>query len=252
MKTIMDIGINHNGDIEIAKELIKWSAVYGADIVKFQKRTIEDVYDPYFLAMYRKSPAGTTEGEWKERLELGKRAYYIIDDECRRWGIAWTASAWDLKSQEFLWKYGLKYNKVASAMLRDERFLELVAYERKYTFISCGLGEPYIKRAVEIFEKYNCPYTLMHCVMKYPCPDELVDLGGIGALRYEYEVPVGYSCHSPSALVPVLAVAMGADAIEIHITLDRTMYGSDQSASFEPEGLRRVVRECHRTVQLMP
>lgn len=242
---IAEIGINHNGDIEIAKKLIDMAKECKADAVKFQKRTIDIVYSPEFLASPRKSPWGTTQREQKEGLELGKEEYDEIDAYCKEKGIYWFASAWDEKSQEFLRQYDLPFNKIASAMLTHKNLLEMVAEEGKHTFISTGMSTfEQIDRAIEIFEKKGCPYTLMHCVSVYPCPDEWCNILMVKTLKERYNCPVGYSGHEHGILPSALAVAFGAVAIERHITLDRSMYGSDQAASLEKRGLELLVRDC--------
>lgn len=242
---IAEIGINHNGDINIAKQLIDMAKDSGCDAVKFQKRTIDIVYTPEFLASPRQSPWGTTQRQQKEGLEFGKNEYDEIDKYCKQKGIEWFASAWDLEAQEFLRQYDLKYNKVASAMLIHRPLLEAIASERKHTFISTGMSTfDEIDQALEIFQKADCPYTLLHCVSTYPCPDQDCNLFMINVLRQRYKCSVGYSGHEVGVLPSVLAVALGATAIERHITLDRAMYGSDQAASLESRGLALLVRDA--------
>jgi len=249
---IAEIGINHNGDVEIAKKLIDMAKACGVDAVKFQKRTINIVYSPEFLASPRKSPWGTTQREQKEGLELGKEEYDEIHAYCKEKGIYWFASAWDEKSQEFLRQYDLPFNKIASAMLTHKNLLQMVAEEGKHTFISTGMSTfEQIDRAVEIFEKKNCPYTLMHCVSVYPCPDEWCNILMVETLKERYGCPVGYSGHEHGILPSVLAVAFGAVAIERHITLDRTMYGSDQAASLEKRGLEFLVRDTRDVKRML-
>ena len=249
---IAEIGINHNGSLEIAKKLIDMAKECGADAVKFQKRTIEIVYSPEFLASPRKSPWGTTQREQKEALEFSKEEYDEIDAYCKEKGIYWFASAWDEKSQEFLRQYDLPFNKIASAMLTHKRLLEMVAEEGKHTFISTGMSTlEQIDRAVEIFEKKGCPYTLMHCVSVYPCPDEWCNILMVKTLKERYNCPVGYSGHEKGILPSVLAVALGAVAIERHITLDRNMYGSDQAASLEKEDLKLLITYCRSVKHIL-
>lgn len=248
---IAEIGINHNGDIEVARQLIDMAKDAGCDAVKFQKRTIDIVYAPELLCSPRESPWGTTQRHQKEGLEFGKLAYDLIDNYCRSRQIAWFASAWDLDSQEFLRLYRLKYNKVASAMLTHIPLLEMVAEERKHTFVSTAMSTwEDIDRAVSIFSRHQCPFTLMHAVANYPCDDRECNLLMIRSLRDRYGCEVGYSGHDKGVLGSVLAVALGATVVEKHITLDRAMYGSDQSASLERRGLELVVRDC-RNVRAM-
>ncbi len=241
---IGEIGINHNGSLDIAKKLIDMAKAVGCDAVKFQKRTVDIVYTPEFLAEPRESPWGATQREQKEGLEFGKEEYDVIDDYCRTVAIDWFASSWDIPSQTFLRQYDLKYNKVASAMLTHTPLLETIAEEGKHTLVSTGMSEyPDIDRAVEIFRKHDCPFTLMHCVSTYPAAEEDLNLLCIPALRQRYQCPVGYSGHEVGVLPAVVAVMLGAEVVERHITLDRAMYGSDQAASLEQRGLEIVVRD---------
>ncbi len=240
---IGEIGINHNGDLAIAKKLIDVAKEAGCDAVKFQKRTIEKVYSKEMLDSPRESPWGTTQREQKEGLEFGKKEYDAIDAYCKEKGIDWFASAWDVDSQKFLQQYFLKYNKIASAMLTKEDLLEEVAKEGRYTFISTGMSTlEEIDRAVEVFQKHHCPFELMHCNSTYPMPEEEANLRMIFTLQNRYHCKVGYSGHEAGELVSVLAVAAGATSVERHITLDRTMYGSDQKASIEPNELIHLVK----------
>ena len=246
-----EIGINHNGDIELAKKLIDAAAVAGCDAVKFQKRTVDAVYTKEYLDGPRKSPWGTTQREQKEGLEFGKEEYDIIDAYCKKKGIAWYASAWDVGSQEFLRQYDLKYNKVASAMLVKDDLLEAIASEKKYTFIATGMSTMQeIEHAVGIFQKAGCPYELMHCNSTYPMAMEDANLNLIHTLAERFQCKVGYSGHEQDILVSTCAVAMGATSIERHITMDRTMYGSDQKASLEPYELCALVKNI-RDVEKM-
>lgn len=246
---IAEIGINHNGDMKICKELIDGAIYAGCDAVKFQKRTIDLVYTQELLDSPRESPWGTTQREQKEGLEFGEKEYNEIDKYCASKGIYWFASAWDAASQEFLQKYDLKYNKIASAMLTNPEILNMVAKEKKYTFVSTGMSDyAEIDAATEIFRKHDCPIELMHCNSTYPMKNEDANLKMIWTLKERYNLPVGYSGHEVGRIVSVAAVAMGATSIERHITLDRTMYGSDQAASVEVEEFKRLVTDI-RTVE---
>lgn len=239
---IAEIGINHNGDIHIAKQLIDMAKKAGCDAVKFQKRTIDIVYTKEMLEQYRESPWGTTQREQKQGLEFDKTEFNLIDHYCRQLGIEWFASAWDIQSQKFLRNYHLRYNKVASAMITNLSFLEAVAIEKKPTFVSTGMSMYRdIDAAVQIFKRHQCPVTLMHTVSTYPSKEEELNLLLIKTLKERYGLPVGYSGHEASVSPSVAAVMLGATAIERHITLDRAMYGSDQAASLEKEGLERLV-----------
>jgi len=239
---IAEIGINHNGDINIAKKLINLAATCGCDAVKFQKRTIDAVYTEEFLKSPRESFWGTTQRAQKEGLEFGKEEYQEIDRYCKQIHIPWFASAWDIESQKFLRQFNLKYNKIASAMIVDEDFLKEVASEKKYTFISTGMCNlEDVEKAVRIFHQAECPFELMHCVSTYPMDPENANLGCIKTLRDHFHVDVGYSGHESGLAISYAAVALGATSLERHITLDRAMPGSDQSASVGPEGLRTLV-----------
>lgn len=249
---IAEIGINHNGDLKIAKQLIDVAKDCGCDAVKFQKRTIDLVYTKELLAAPRESPWGTTQRAQKEGLEFGLEQYREIDAYCREKGIEWFASAWDLESQKFLRQFNLKRNKIASALLVWEDFLKEVASEGRYTFISTGMSEfRHIDRAVEIFRSANCPFELMYCKSTYPLEDEKANLRGIVTLRERYGCKVGYSGHEVGLAVSYAAVALGATSLERHITLDRAMYGSDQAASVEPNGLRMLVGAARKIEQAL-
>lgn len=246
---IAEIGINHNGDIEIAKQLIDGATTAGCDAVKFQKRTIDLVYSKKYLKSYRESPWGTTQKEQKEGLEFGKVEYDEIDCYCREKGIEWLASVWDIESQKFLRQYDLKYNKIASAMLINKELLTEVAKEGKYTYISTGMSTlEEIDEAIEIFREYKCPFEIMHCNSTYPMKNEDANLKMIYTLKERYGCNVGYSGHEVGRIVSTSAVAIGATSIERHITLDRTMYGSDQAASIEIADLSRLVTDI-RTIE---
>tara|TARA_B100000686_G_scaffold264999_3_gene279206 strand:+ start:4549 stop:5523 length:975 start_codon:yes stop_codon:yes gene_type:complete len=240
---IAEIGINHNGSIAVAKDLIAAAHKAGFNAVKFQKRTIGRVYEADILYSPRESPWGTTTREQKDGLELGIDDYREIDATCRELGIVWSASAWDLKSQAFLDTFGLPFNKVASPMLGHNALLEMIATEGRKTFISTGMATlDEIDEAVDVFVRTNCPYELMHCNSTYPLKEEDANLFCIPMLRERYGCDVGYSGHETGLIkVCVAAVALGATSIERHITLDRTMYGSDQAASVETHALANFV-----------
>jgi len=239
---IGEIGINHNGDIDVAKKLIDVAKNAGADAVKFQKRTIDLVYKEDFLASHRESPWGNTQRMQKEGLEFGLREYREINQYCQEIGIEWFASAWDLESQIFLKQFDLNYNKVASAMIVYWDLLEEIASERKHTFLSTGMTtESDISRAVDIFKSHKCPFELMHCISTYPMNENDANLRAIITLREKYKCDVGYSGHEPGLAVSYAATALGITSLERHITLGRSMYGSDQAASVEPSGFRMLV-----------
>jgi N-acetylneuraminate synthase len=239
---IAEIGINHNGDIAITKKLIDQSKDSGFDAVKFQKRHIETVYTKDQLDTPRESPWGKTTREQKYGLEFEKKEYDEIDKYCKEKNIEWFASAWDLESLKFLDQYDLKYHKIASAMIVDHNFLNEVAKRKKYTFISTGMSEiKDIDNAVNIFKNANCSFELMHCVSTYPMKVEDANLATMDALKNKYKCDVGYSGHENGIAVSVCATVLGATSIERHVTLDRTMYGSDQSASIEFVGMKNMV-----------
>ena len=242
MKIIAEIGIKHNGDMEICKRLIDVAKEAGCDAVKFQKRDIDLVYTKEFLDSSRDSPWGSTQRDQKMGLEFSGQQYEQIDAYCRSKDIDWFASAWDLNSQKFLKKFDCKFNKIASAMILYEPLLREVASERKHTFISTGMCElADIKNAVDIFRAASCPFELMHTVSTYPMKSENANLRVINTLREKFNCDVGYSGHEAGLAVSYAAAALGISSLERHITLDRSMYGSDQSASLEPSGLRQLV-----------
>jgi len=249
---IAEIGINHNGDLNLTKKLIDLAANAGCQAVKFQKRDIDVVYTPEYLSSPRQSPWGTTQREQKSGLEFGKEEYNEIDRYCKKKNILWSASAWDINSQFFLKQYDLPFNKVASAMLTHIELLKDIASEGKHTFISTGMSTfSDVDTAVEIFRDAACPFTLFHCVSTYPCKDEDCNINLVKTLKERYESPVGYSGHEEGILPSILAVSLGAQALERHITLDKAMYGSDQSASIEKSELERLILESRKITNTM-
>ena len=239
---IAEIGINHNGDMSICKELIDVAFESGCDAVKFQKRDINKVYTAEYLEEKRESPWGHTQREQKSGLEFSFDEYEEINQYCKEKGIEWFASAWDLNSQSFLQKFDCKFNKVASSMIVYEELLEKISKEGKHTFISTGMSNyADIQKAVDIFTKANCSFELMHTVSTYPMKDENANLNVINTLKEKYKCNVGYSGHEVGLAISNAAAALGISSLERHITLDRSMYGSDQSASIEPAGLRQLI-----------
>ena len=240
-----EIGINHNGSMKIAKELIDIASAAGCNAVKFQKRNVEKVYSKKVLDSYRESMWGTTTREQKFGLEFSEKQYSKIDQYCKKKKILWYVSCWDVGSQIQMRKFKTKYNKVASAMLTHKKLLETIAEEGKYTFISTGMSTMKdISKAVKIFKTHNCPFELMHSHSAYPMPPHEANLKMIQTLRKKFKCKVGYSGHEISSYsICLAAVLLGAISIERHITLDRSMYGSDQAASLEPPGLIRLVRD---------
>ena len=249
---VAEIGINHNGDIAVCKELINVAATAGCDAVKFQKRDINTVYSQEFLKEPRESPWGKTQRDQKEGLEFNRDQFLEIDKFCKEMNIEWFASAWDLKSQQFLSEFNLKYNKVASAMLVHTELLKLISSEKKHTFISTGMSSfKEIDAAVKIFDEAQCSYELLHTVSTYPMRDEDANLNVINTLRQKYNCNIGYSGHEGGLAVSYAAAALGISSLERHITLDRSMYGSDQAASIEPSGLRQLVGAVRKIEKAM-
>jgi N-acetylneuraminate synthase len=242
---IAEIGINHNGDIKIAKKLIDIAVLAGCDAVKFQKRTIEKVYSKDVLDSPRESPWGVTTREQKLGLEFSFKDYELIDKYCKLKKIDWFVSCWDIESQIKMRKFKTKFNKVASAMLIHDKLLNEIAKERKHTFISTGMSTmKQISNAVKIFKKHKCSFELMHSHSAYPMKDNEANLLLIQTLKKKFKCNVGYSGHEVGSYnICLPAVMLGATTIERHLTIDRTMYGSDQAASLEPVGMFRLVRD---------
>jgi N-acetylneuraminate synthase len=245
VEIIAEAGINHNGDIGIAQELIDMAKTCGCDYIKWQKRSIDLVYSKEILDSPRKSPWGTTTRQQKEGLEFGKDEYDLIDEYCKKIKLPWFASAWDLKSLEFLDQYDCPHNKIASAMITNIDFMKAVAERKKHTFISTGMSTMrIIEDAVDVFARHGTPYTLMHSTSAYPCPDEETNVQMVRVLIDRFGKPIGYSGHEVGLLPSLVAVVLGAEVIERHISVSRSIYGSDQSASLERRGLELLVRDC--------
>ena len=253
MYLIAEIGINHNGDLKIAKDLIDKAKEAGFDAVKFQKRDIDQVYSKEYLDSPRKSPWGTTQREQKLGLEFSFEDYTIIDEYCKTKKIDWFASAWDINSQNFLKKFNLPFNKIASPMLGNIPLIKVVADEKKKTFISTGMSTlDEIDEVVEIFKNKKCDFELMHCNSTYPLKDQDANLKCIETLRKRYNCDIGYSGHESSLLkVSLVAATLGATSIERHITLDRAMYGSDQAASISVEVLKNFVESVRAVKSIL-
>ena len=247
---IAEIGINHNGDINIAKKLIDNSAQTGFNAVKFQKRDIKLVYSKETLDMPRVSPWGNTQRDQKNGLEFSFGQYEQIDDYCKKKKIKWFASAWDMESLKFLDNFKrIKFNKIASAMIVDKVFLEEVAKRKKHTFISTGMSTiEDIKTAVKIFRSSKCSFELMHCVSTYPMKVEDANLITINNLRKTFNCDVGYSGHENGVAVSLAALMFNITSLERHITLDRTMYGSDQAASLEFKGMANLTDSINKMI----
>jgi N-acetylneuraminate synthase len=244
---IAEIGINHNGSIDIAKKLIDEAKKANFDAVKFQKRDIDLVYSKEILDSKRESPWGTTTREQKIGLEFGEKDYDEIDNYCKKNKIIWFASPWDINSLKFLDKYNLKFQKVASAMIVDQKLLNEMSKRKKHTFISTGMStKNEIDNAVKIFRNNKCSFELMHCISTYPMKPEDANLSTINELKNIYNCDVGYSGHENGVAVSLAALMMGITSLERHITLDRSMYGSDQSASLEPEGIESLTNSIDK------
>ncbi|ABB50406.1 N-acetylneuraminate synthase [Prochlorococcus marinus str. MIT 9312] len=244
---IAEIGINHNGSIDLAKKLIDQAVDCGCDAVKFQKRDINTVYSKEILDQARESPWGNTQREQKEGLEFSLTQYEELDKYCKGKNIDWFASSWDKKSQLEMRRFKFKFNKIASAMATNLDFVEFVASEGTPTFASTGMTEiEDIEKIVEIFKRHSCELMLMHTVSTYPSLESDLNLKCINMLKNKFKLPVGYSGHEVSVSPSVIAATLGACAIERHITLDRSMYGSDQSASLQEEGFRQLVSICRK------
>jgi N-acetylneuraminate synthase len=239
---VAEIGINHNGDLNIAKKLIEEAAKVGCDAVKFQKRTVDVVYTTEELARPRESPFGKTNGDLKKGLEFGKKEYDQIDLCCKKLGIRWFASAWDEDSVDFLKQYSLPCWKIASASLTDTELLigTKNASGGAPLMLSTGMSSLHeIRTAAEVLSLDDL--IILHCKSTYPAKIEELNLNAIHTLRTEFDVPIGYSGHEVGIFTSLCAVAMGACVVERHITLDRSMWGTDQSASVEPKGLKILI-----------
>lgn len=239
---IAEIGINHNGDMEIAKKLIDVAISAGCNAVKFQKRTIEVVYTPEELQRPRESPFGTTNGDLKYGLEFGQEEYEEIDRYCREKKIAWFASCWDEQSVDFIDQFDVPCYKIASASLTDDKLLRYTRATGKTILLSTGMSTlEQIDHAVEVLGKNDM--LIMHSCSTYPAYYEELNLRVIPLLSERYDVPIGYSGHETGLPSTIAAVVLGACLVERHITLDRSMWGSDHAASLEPNGITRLIRD---------
>ena len=251
---IGEIGINHNGSLENAKRLILLAKHCNLDAVKFQKRDLSICIKEDQKNKLRETPWGTlTYLAYKKKIEFGLREYQAIDKYCKKLKIDWFASAWDLNSLKFLKKFNLKYNKVASAMLSNTKFLTAVAKQKKKTFISTGASDmKQISKATRIFQKHKCPFIVMHSVSIYPANENSLNFNFIKKLKKKYgNKNVGYSGHESTGLPSIIAAAMGVVVIERHITLDRAMWGSDQSASLAKPGIIALSDGCKKVHNIL-
>lgn len=242
---IGEIGINHNGDINLAKKLIDMAKECGCDAVKFQKREVDKVIPKEMWHTKKETPYGIVDYiDYKRGIELSREDYINLKDYCDKKEIDFLASAWDLDSLKFIESLNPRYHKLASPMLRDETFVEELAKYKRETIISTGMSTlNEIDEITKIFNDNKCPYILLHCVSVYPCPDNLLNLNSINTLKDRYKCRVGYSGHSSGIQDAIIACTIGATVIEKHITLDRSMFGSDQSSSIEKNGLSRMIRD---------
>ena len=239
---VAEIGINHNGDVNLAKKLIDAAGDAGCSAVKFQKRTVDVVYTPEELARSRESPFGTTNGDLKRALEFGPDAYAEIDRHCRQVGISWLASCWDEASVDFIAQFNPPCFKIASASLTNDKLLSVHRALGKPIVLSTGMSSlEQIDHAVQVLGKENL--VLLHCTSTYPAKLEELNLKVIPFLMERYDIPIGYSGHEVGLYTSLAAAVMGACFIERHITLDRAMWGSDQAASVEPPGFVRLIKD---------
>lgn len=240
---IAEIGINHNGSVEIAKKLIDLAVDAGANAVKFQKRTIDIVYTQEELARLRESPFGQTNGDLKRGLEFGVKEYAEIDNYCKQKGIMWFASCWDELSVHLINSFNPPCFKIASASLTDDDLLQYTRSMGKPIILSTGMSSmEQVEHAVDILGKEDL--IILHCNATYPARVEELNLLTIKTLKEAFpDVPIGYSGHEVGVVTSIMATVLGACVIERHITLDRAMWGSDQAASLEPKGFELLVRD---------
>ena len=239
---VAEIGINHNGDMAIAKRLIDVAVNAGCNAVKFQKRTVDVVYTAEELARVRESPFGTTNGDLKRALEFDRPAYEEIDRHCREKGIRWFVSCWDEASVDFIEAFDPPCYKIASASLTDDRLLRHTRATGKPIVMATGMSTmEQIEHAVDLVGRDDL--VILHACSTYPAYYEELNLRVINVLQDRFDVPVGYSGHETGIPSSVAAVALGACMVERHLTLDRSMWGSDQAASLEPNGMARLVRD---------
>jgi N-acetylneuraminate synthase len=239
---IAEIGINHNGSIEIAKKIILLAKKNNFDFVKFQKRDLDICIPEKMKNEPKETPWGKmTYLKYKKKVEFNRSQFDKLYKFCKSLNIEMLCSAWDINSLNFIKKYKFKLNKVPSALLTNLKFLEAVAKERKETLISTGMSTmKNINNAIKIFNKNKCKFILMHCVSEYPCPENKLNLNMITTLKKKFKCKVGYSGHETSVSPSIFAWTLGAEYIERHVTLDRSMWGTDQSASLEENGMRNL------------
>ena len=241
-KLIAEIGINHNGSVNLAKRLIDVAKDNGFDYVKFQKRTPEISTPEYQKEVMRDTPWGKmTYLDYKKKIELSLKQYDQINSYCKKKKIKWFVSCWDINSLNDMKKYKFDYHKVASAMITNYPLLNAIAKTKTKTIISTGMcSDKDVEKAVKIFKKHNCKFSLLHCVSTYPASENDLNLNCIKSLKKKYKCEVGYSGHETSVSPTILAYILGASIIERHITLDRSMWGTDQAASLSEDGIRNL------------
>lgn len=247
---VAEIGINHNGSVDLARRLIGVAAAAGCNAVKFQKRTVEVVYTAEELAKPRESPFGDTNGALKRGLEFGREQYEEIDAYCKSLNICWFASCWDERSVDFIARFDVPCFKIASACLTDDDLLRYTRAAGKPVILSTGMSTlEEIDHAVEVLGDRDL--VLLHACSAYPAYYDELNLRMIPALRERYGVPVGYSGHETGIPSSVAAVVLGACCVERHITIDRALWGSDHAASLEPNGITRLVRDIRLVEQAL-
>ena len=247
---IAEIGINHNGSVELAKKMIDIAVTTGCDAVKFQKRTVDIVYTKEELAKERKSVFGNTNGDLKRGLEFGENEYKLIDEYCKEKNILWFTSCWDEQAVDFMEKFNPPCYKIASASLTDDNLLKYVRSKVRPVLLSTGMSTmDEIRHAVSILGEDNL--IIYHCTSTYPSNSNETNLRVIEAFKKEFTCPIGYSGHERGVTPSVLAVAVGANSVERHITVDRTNWGSDQAASLEMAGLSHMVRDIRQVPDLL-
>ncbi len=247
---IAEIGINHNGDIDLAKRLISVAVAAGCDAVKFQKRTVDVVYTEKELSQPRPNPFGDTNGDLKRGLEFGQEDYAEIASFCKQVKIDWFVSPWDEKSVDFVEQFNPPVYKIASASLTDDNLLRHVRATGKPIIASTGMSTyDEINHAIDVLGRDNT--ILMHTTSTYPAKYEQLNLRAIPTMIERYNIPVGYSGHETGIPTTVAAAVLGACCVERHITMDRAMWGSDQAASLEPNGISRLVRDIRLCEQSM-
>ncbi len=246
---VVEIGINHNGSLDTALQLVEVAARYGADAVKFQKRTVDLVYTAEELDRPRESPYGTTNGDLKRGLELDEEAYHEIDRRCRQLGMPWFASCWDVPSVDFLERFDPPCHKVASACLTDDDLLRRMKQTGRPIVVSTGMSTlDEVDRAITVLAEAEL--VILHSTSTYPAQDHELNLDVIPALQARYDHPIGYSGHEVGVMPSVIAASLGAVMVERHVTLDRAMWGTDQAASLEPRGLELLIRYIRKLPEI--